>query len=53
MLRFRDDGGVTTVEWVGMALLVVLVIAFLAPEVRSTVGDIWANVTGELAGVGG
>lgn len=49
---WRDDRGVTTVEWLGMAFLAVLVVAFLIPQVRGSAGDLWDAVTAQLFGAG-
>lgn len=48
----RGDRGVTTVEWLGMAFLAVIVIGFLVPEVRSSAGDIWTAVTDRVLDFG-
>lgn len=45
-----DDRGVTTVEWLGMAAIAVLVIAVLLPQVRSAAGDLWNSIVGQLTG---
>jgi Flp pilus assembly pilin Flp len=45
-----DDRGVTTVEWLGMAAIAVLVVAFLLPQVRSAAGSIWNSITAHLTG---
>ena len=42
--------GSTTVEWLGLATIAVLVIALLLPQVRTTAGDVWGNVVGQLTG---
>jgi Flp pilus assembly pilin Flp len=48
--RMRDQRGATTVEWLGLATIAILVIALLLPQVRSTAGDIWGNVSGQFTG---
>jgi len=48
--RLRTQHGATTVEWLGLATIAVLVIALLLPQVRDTAGAIWSNVTGEFGG---
>ncbi len=48
--RRRDDRGVTTVEWLGMAAIAVLVVAFLLPQVRTAARDVWAAITSQLTG---
>lgn len=45
-----DERGVTTVEWLGMATIAVLVIAVLLPQVRSAAGDLWNSIVGQLTG---
>ncbi|NQV06303.1 Flp family type IVb pilin [bacterium] len=50
--RFRDEKGVTTVEWLGMAAVVVLVIAVLMPQVRATARELWDSIAGQLSGLG-
>lgn len=47
----RDDRGVTTVEWLGMATIAVLVIALLLPQVRSSASDLWTSIAGQLSGL--
>ncbi len=48
MIRRQD--GATTVEWLGLATIAVLVIALLLPQVRATAGDIWNSVAGQFGG---
>lgn len=45
-----DDRGVTTIEWLGMAAIAVLVIALLLPQVRSAAGSLWNSIAGQLSG---
>jgi Flp pilus assembly pilin Flp len=45
-----DQRGVTTVEWLGMAAIAVVVIAVLLPQVRTTAGDLWNSIVGQLNG---
>ncbi len=45
-----DDRGVTTVEWLGMAAIAVLVIAMLLPQVRSASGNLWNTIVNQLTG---
>jgi Flp pilus assembly pilin Flp len=45
---FKDDRGVTTVEWLGMATIAVLVIAFLLPQVRNSAGDMWTSISSQV-----
>ncbi len=49
--RSADERGVTTVEWLGMAAVVVLVVAFLLPQVRNATRGLWESVVGELEGM--
>ncbi|MDK1010946.1 MAG: hypothetical protein QGM46_02920 [Actinomycetota bacterium] len=42
--------GATTVEWLGLATIAILVIAVLLPQVRGTANDIWGNVAGQFSG---
>jgi Flp pilus assembly pilin Flp len=48
-IRYRERGA-TTVEWLGLATIAILVIALLLPQVRNTAGDIWSNVANEFGG---
>jgi Flp pilus assembly pilin Flp len=45
-----DERGVTTVEWLGMAAIAVLVIAVLLPQVRGAAGNLWNSIVGQLTG---
>jgi Flp pilus assembly pilin Flp len=45
------DWGVTTVEWLGMAAIAVLVIALLLPQIRSSASDLWTSIAGQLTGL--
>lgn len=47
----RDERGVTTVEWLGMAAIAVLVIALLLPQIRSSAADLWNSIAGQLTGM--
>ena len=49
-VRFGDEG-VTTVEWLGMAAIAVLVIALLLPQIRGSAGDLWTSIAGQLTGL--
>lgn len=56
MMRFmhlldRDERGVTTVEWLGMAAIAVLVIALLLPQIRGSAADLWNSIAGQLSGM--
>lgn len=46
-----DEEGVTTVEWLGMAAIAVLVIALLLPQIRTAAGDLWDSIVGQLTGL--
>ncbi len=46
-----EDRGVTTVEWLGMATIAVLVIALLLPQIRSSAADLWDSIAGQLTGL--
>ncbi|MDH3425065.1 MAG: hypothetical protein OEM22_00185 [Acidimicrobiia bacterium] len=46
----KSERGTTTVEWLGMAAVVVLVIAFLLPEIRNTAGSLWSSISNQVAG---
>ena len=48
--RLKDDRGVTTVEWLGMAAVAVLVIAFLLPQVRTAAGSMWQSIVSQMTG---
>jgi hypothetical protein len=50
MTRLKADHGVTTVEWLGMAAIAVVVIAVLLPQIRSAAGSLWASIVGQMAG---
>ena len=45
-----DDRGVTTVEWLGMAAIAVLVIAMLLPQVRTASGNLWNSIVDQMTG---
>ena len=49
-VRFAEEG-VTTVEWLGMAAIAVVVIALLLPQIRSSAGDLWTSIAGQLTGL--
>ncbi len=52
MHRIRSgEEGVTIVEWLGMAAIAVVVIALLLPQIRSSAGDLWASIAGQLTGI--
>ncbi len=47
---FRGEQGVTTIEWLGMAAIAVLVIAVLLPQVRGSADSLWNSISGQLTG---
>ena len=47
---WRNERGATTVEWLGLATIAILVIALLLPHVRATAGDIWTSVADQFTG---
>ena len=49
----KSEDGVTTVEWLGMATIAVLVVAVLLPQVRTGSRDLWRTIVGELNGLFG
>lgn len=49
-LLHADQRGVTTVEWLGMAAIAVLVIAVLLPQVRGAASDLWDSIVGQMTG---
>ena len=46
----RNERGATTVEWLGLATIAIIVIALLLPQVSGTADDIWGNVASEFGG---
>ena len=46
----RNERGATTVEWLGLATIAIIVIALLLPQVSGTADDIWGNVANEFGG---
>ena len=47
---FKNERGATTVEWLGLATIAILVIALLLPQVKNTAGDIWQNISVQFSG---
>ena len=45
-----NERGSTTVEWLGLATIAVLVIAFLLPAVRSATADVWTSIVSQMTG---
>ena len=47
---WKNERGSTTVEWLGLATIAVLVIAFLLPAVRSATADVWMSIVSQMTG---
>lgn len=47
---WNEERGSTTVEWLGLATIAVLVIAFLLPAVRSATADVWSSIASQMTG---
>ena len=47
---WNNERGSTTVEWLGLATIAVLVIAFLLPAVRSATADVWMSIVSQMTG---
>jgi len=45
-----EERGSTTVEWLGLATIAVLVIAMLLPAVRSATADVWTSIVSQMTG---
>ncbi|HUG75481.1 MAG TPA: hypothetical protein VMM81_07420 [Acidimicrobiia bacterium] len=45
----KDEDGVTTVEWLGMAAIAVLVVAVLLPQIRSATTKLWVSIVGQMS----
>ena len=48
---WTNERGATTIEWLGLATIAVLVVAFLLPQVRAAAGEVWTSVLGQLTGM--
>lgn len=48
----RDEAGITTIEWLGLGLMVLLVIIGLMPEVRALGQDAVTAIRERLLGQG-
>lgn len=48
----RDEAGITTIEWLGLGLMVLLVIIGLAPDVRSLGQDVLTAIKERILGQG-
>lgn len=46
----RNELGATTVEWLGLATIAVLVIAFLLPQVRGAAEQVWSSIVAQMTG---
>ena len=47
---WSEERGATTVEWLGLATIAVLVIAMLLPMVRSATADVWSSIVAQMTG---
>jgi len=47
---WNAERGSTTVEWLGLATIAVLVIAMLLPAVRSATADVWTSIVSQMTG---
>jgi Flp pilus assembly pilin Flp len=47
---WNEERGSTTVEWLGLATIAVLVIAMLLPAVRSATADVWTSIVSQMTG---
>ncbi len=47
---WQEERGATTVEWLGLATIAVLVIAMLLPQVRDAAAQVWASIVAQLTG---
>lgn len=47
---WNKERGSTTVEWLGLATIAVLVIAMLLPAVRSATADVWTSIVSQMTG---
>ncbi len=45
----KEEQGATTIEWLGLATIAVLVIAMLLPMVRGAAADVWSAIADQLA----
>lgn len=46
----NTERGATTVEWLGLATIAVLVVAMLIPQVRSAAADVWSSIAAQMTG---
>lgn len=50
-VRVRNtERGATTVEWLGLATIAVLVVAMLIPQVRGAAADVWSSIAAQMTG---
>lgn len=47
---WTEERGATTVEWLGLATIAVLVVAALLPQVRSAAAQVWSSIVAQLLG---
>jgi Flp pilus assembly pilin Flp len=45
-----NERGSTTVEWLGLATIAVLVVAMLIPQVRGAASDVWTSIVAQMTG---
>ncbi len=45
-----NERGATTVEWLGLATIAVIVVAMLIPQVRSAAADVWSSIVAQMTG---
>ena len=45
-----NERGATTIEWLGLATIAVLVIALLLPQVRGTAEQVWTSIAAQMSG---
>jgi Flp pilus assembly pilin Flp len=45
-----NERGSTTVEWLGLATIAVLVVAILIPQVRGAATDVWSSIVAQMTG---
>ena len=47
---WSNERGATTVEWLGLATIAVLVVAMLLPQVRGAAADVWSSIVDQMTG---
>ena len=45
-----NERGSTTVEWLGLATIAVLVVAILILQVRGAATDVWSSIVAQMTG---